>query len=108
LARQTRSARIKLGPLCDKWYEGLLEGELKHAVDEMLDLLLERSDAGDHIQRSRWPRDSHYQGINNLWRYELDRQMRAAYTLKSEGEMLTVLVIEIFPDHKSYEHRFGY
>jgi hypothetical protein len=74
----------------------------------MLDVLCERPDAGDHIQRSRWPRERHYLGVNNLWRFEIDRQMRGAYTIKSEGGALTVLVIEIFLDHKSYERRFGY
>jgi len=32
----------------------------------------------------------------------------APYTLRREGEKYTVRVIEIFPNHKSYERRFRY
>jgi hypothetical protein len=54
------------------------------------------------------PKIPAYEGINNLWRYEIDREMRATYTVKREGDLFTVRVIEIFPDHKRYERRFGY
>ncbi len=74
----------------------------------MLDTLKERVDAGDHIRRSLWPKILAYQGVNNLWRYDIDRDMRATYTIKREGNKFIVLVIEVFTDHKSYERRFGY
>lgn len=68
----------------------------------------ERADAGDHVPRRLRPGTPAYSGINNLWRYEIDYKMRAMYTLKREGDRFTVLIIEIFPDHRSYEKRFGY
>ncbi len=74
----------------------------------MLDTLKEKPDAGDHIRRSLWPRSPAYQRINNLWRYDIDREMRATYTIKREGGKFIVLVLEVFRDHKSYEKRFGY
>jgi hypothetical protein len=74
----------------------------------LLDTLKERVDVGSYVPRSLWPNDPAYHDIRNLYRYEIDRAMRARYTLKREGEKYTVRVIEIFPDHKSYERRFHY
>jgi hypothetical protein len=72
------------------------------------DLERERVDAGDYISRSIWPKHPTYEGIANLFRYEIGRAMRASYTIRREREKYTVRVIEIFPDHKSYERRFHY
>lgn len=74
----------------------------------MLDTLKERPDAGEHIERSRWPRNTAHQGVNNLWRYEIERNMRMSYMIRLEGDVFTVLVIAIFLTHKRYERRFGY
>ena len=74
----------------------------------MLDTLKERVDAGDYVPRSLWPKHPAYEGLSNLFRYEIDRTMRASYTIRREGDKYTVRMIEIFPDHKSYERRFHY
>ncbi|MBI4257442.1 MAG: hypothetical protein HY619_00660 [Thaumarchaeota archaeon] len=87
---------------------GLPPGETRKKVEGMLDTLKDRVDAGDYIPRRLWPRDPAYQDIRNLFRYEIDRVMRACYTIKREGDKFTVRVIEIFPNHKSYERRFHY
>ena len=86
----------------------LPEGETRKKVEGMLDTLKERVDVGNYVPRSLWPNNPAYHDIRNLFRYEIDRAMRATYTLKREGERYTVRVIEIFPDHKSYERRFHY
>lgn len=103
-----RPNEVRLDPICLAWLNALEAGETKKKVNAMLDTLKERADAGDHVQRSLWPQILAYEGINNLWRYEIDREMRAAYTVKREGDVFTVRIIEIFPDHKSYERRFRY
>ena len=74
----------------------------------MLDTLKERADAGDYIPRPLWPKHPAYLDVKNLFRYEIDKGMRASYTIGRDGVRLIVRVIEIFPDHKSYERRFGY
>ena len=51
---------------------------------------------------------SAYEDLTNLFRYEIDRAMRASYTIRREGDKYTVRIIEIFPDYKSYERRFHY
>jgi len=84
----------------------LPEGEVRKKVEGMLDTLKERVDVGNYVPRSLWPNNPAYHDIRNLFRYEIDRAMRATYTLKREGDKYTVRVIEIFPDHKSYERRF--
>jgi hypothetical protein len=74
----------------------------------MINVLKERPDARDHISRSIWKRIPQFNGLNNLWRYDLDEERRACYTLIGKANLLTVIIIEIFLDHKSYERRFGY
>ncbi len=74
----------------------------------MLDTLKERADAGDYVPRHLWPRHPAYREITNLFGFEIDREMRASYTIGREGVKMIVRIIEIFPEHKSYERRFHY
>ena len=74
----------------------------------MLDTLKEREDAGEHVRQSQWPRHPAYAGISNLFRYKVDKEMRASYTIVHDGPALKVVIIEIFADHQSYERRFRY
>jgi hypothetical protein len=93
---------------CLDWLASLPAGEKRKKVQGMLETLKERVDAGDYIPRSLWPKHPAYEDVANLFRYEVDRAMRASYTIRRDGEKYTVRVIEIFPDHKSYERRFHY
>ncbi|MDE1854058.1 MAG: hypothetical protein KGI38_10005 [Thaumarchaeota archaeon] len=106
--KRPKDVIVRLDPACCEWFRNLPPGIIRKKVDAMLDTLQEKPDAGDHVQRSLWPKTGAYQGINNLWRYEIDNEMRASYTLMKEGDSITVRVIEIFQNHKSYEMRFGY
>lgn len=108
MAKPHRDIEVRLDQKCLDWLNSLPKGETRKKVEDMLDTLKERVDAGDHVPRSLWPKDPAYDEISNLFRYEIDRSMRACYTLKREGEKYTVRVIEIFPDHGSYERRFRY
>lgn len=74
----------------------------------MLDTLQERENAGEHVRRRLWPKHPAYEGISNLFRYAVDKEMRASYTIVRDRTNLKVVIIEIFPDHKRYERRFGY
>jgi hypothetical protein len=103
-----RDIEVRLDQRCLDWVSSLPKGETKDKVERMLDTLKEKVDAGDYVPRSLWPKDTAYLGIRNLFRYEIDRSMRASYTLRRDGDKYTVRVIEIFPDHKSYERRFRY
>ena len=47
-------------------------------------------------------------GVNNLYRLRLDRKRRLCYTVVADEEEVKVVVLEVFPDHKSYSRRFGY
>ncbi len=93
---------------CLDWFNALPAGETRKKVEGMLDTLKERIDSGNYIPRNLWPKHPAYEDIVNLFRYEIDRAMRASYTIKREGDKYTVRVIEIFSDHKSYERRFRY
>lgn len=46
--------------------------------------------------------------MNNLYRLRLDRKRRLTYTILSDEEGIKVVILEVFPDHKSYDRRFGY
>jgi hypothetical protein len=99
---------VRLDKKCLDWLNSLPESEARKEVDWMLDTLKERPDAADHVPRSLWPTHPAYSGLSNLFRYEIGRAMRASYTITRQGDRYTVRVIEIFPDHKSYERRFRY
>src|SRR5487761_993966 len=103
-----RDVQVRLDPECHDWFNALPQGEMRNKIEAMLDTLKERPDSGDHVPRYLWPRKRTYEGINNLFRYEIDRTMRASYTIRRDEMKIIVRVIEIFPDHKSYERRFSY
>lgn len=93
---------------CLNLYENVKDTEMKSKIQAMINVLNERPDAGNLIQKSIWKKIPKYNYLNNLWRYELDKERRACYTIISDANVLTVIIIEIFLDHKSYEQRFGY
>lgn len=93
---------------CFEWFKNLTDSNLKSKITDMMDVLKSRCDAGEHIPRTHWSNVSLYKVFNNLWRYEIDDKARAVYTIIASGQKLIVLIVEIFPDHKSYERRFGY
>jgi len=105
---RNRDVEIRLDQKCLDWLNSLPPGETRKKVDGMLDTLKERVDAGDYIPRSLWPKHPAYEDLSNLFRYEIDQSMRASYTIRREGNRDIVRMIEIFPDHKSYERRFHY
>ena len=99
---------VRLDQKCLDWLSSLPPSETRKRVEGMLDVLKERPDAGDHVPRSIWPKHAAYADLSNLFRYEIDRAMRSSYTVMREGDKYVVRVIEIFPDHKSYDRRFRY
>ncbi len=86
-----------------------LSSELGRKVKNVIDALKADMLVGNKIERDRWPKVyvAKY-GIRNLFIARGDRGIRFAYTIVSEGNRKIVIVLECFPDHKSYEARFGY
>jgi len=61
------------------------------------------------MRKSRIPRHFVREfGVNSLYRLKLDGKRRCCYTVVADREGLKVVVLEAFPDHKSYSGRFGY
>ncbi len=46
--------------------------------------------------------------VKNLWKMNLSKQARLIYTIFSDSGGYSVLVLEVFLSHKSYNKRFGY
>jgi hypothetical protein len=77
-------------------------------VDEALAVLRENMFAGKLIAKKKFPRVYVQKyGVNNLYKYNLDRSKRLIYTLAADGSGTAVVVLEIL-EHKDYEKRFGY
>jgi len=77
-------------------------------VEKGLDVLKENMFAGTLIEKKKFPK--HYvqkYGINNLYKYNLDKSNRLIYTLIADELGVAVVVLEIL-SHKDYEKRFGY
>lgn len=99
---KSRDVEIRLDQKCLDWLNSLPPGETRKKIEDMLGTLKERIVAGNYIPRNLWPKNPAYEDIRNLFRYEINRAMRASYTIKRVGDQYTVRVIEIFSDHKSY------
>ena len=83
--------------------------DFKKTIDRGLEALKENMFAGEIIRKSQIPK--YYVrkfGINNLYRLKLNRKRRCCYTIVADQEGFKVIVLEVFPDHKSYNRRFGY
>ena len=81
----------------------------KDLLDAGLDKLKQNITSGEQIQKRQWPpsyvkRD----GIQNLWKLNLSKVARLVYTIVSDGNGYSVLVLEAFLSHKEYDKRFGY
>ncbi len=74
----------------------------------MIDTLKERPFAGDYVRRELWPQTYIAMGLQNLYRFEVDKGLRAMYSVKRDGLNVEVKIIEFFATHKEYEKRFGY
>ena len=83
--------------------------DFKRAIDKGLDILKKDVFAGEQIKKQQIPKyyvDKY--GVNNLYRLRLDKARRLSYTIVAGEEGIKVVVLEVFPDHKSYDKRFGY
>lgn len=85
------------------------QDDFKKAIDRGLEALKENMFAGEIIRKSLIPKYYAREfGVNNLFGLKLDRKRRCCYTIVADQEGLKVIVLEVFPDHKSYNRRFGY
>jgi len=81
---------------------------LRQIVDKGLDVLRENMFAGQRIERSKFPKFYVQKyGMNNLYKYNLDRVNRLIYTLVADETGIAVVVLDVL-SHKEYEKRFGY
>lgn len=105
-----RAIRVNGTPEFNKMYTSFLAGSSERILlDEGLEKLKQNIAVGEKIQKRQWPplyvkRD----GIDNLWKLNLSRAARMIYTVVSDGNGYSVLVLEAFLGHKEYDKRFGY
>lgn len=84
------------------------EDDFKKAIDKGLDALKEDMFAGEMIRKSLIPKYYIREfGVNNLYRLKLNKKRRCCYTIVADQEGFKAIVLEVFPDHKSYSRRFG-
>ena len=95
-------------PRFASFFQNLRDKELKKRLDEVLNVLKERPDAGDLVERSLWPDEYKRLELHNLFFIYYVRWNRLIYTLRIEGTNLDVDIIEFFRTHKEYEKRFHF
>jgi hypothetical protein len=95
-------------PRFASFFQNLRDKELKKRLDDVLNVLKEHPDAGDVVERPLWPDEYRKTELSNLFRLEVGRSQRIAYTIRVEGNDLDVDIIEFFRTHKEYERRFHY
>jgi len=84
LYKGQRASEIKMRKECYRLYQTLIERSTKLKIEKMIENLKEKPDSGILIPKSEWPKVPMYEGINNLWKYDIDIQMRATYTILKE------------------------
>ena len=95
-------------PKFASFFLNLRDGQLKKRIDHVLNALKEHPDSGDLVERALWPDEYGKLALDNLFRMEVGRGQRMAYTIRIEGGNLDVDIIEFFKTHKEYEKRFRY
>jgi len=87
------------------------DGEASHLcyiIENCFRTLLENYRSGQRIQKRLWPRFYVKKfGINNLWRFRLDRLWRLIYSIDKSDSGITILILEVL-NHTEYNRRFGY
>lgn len=91
-------------------YDGIPQGPIKNAVNEIIQALKNDSIVGEHVLRSQIPQ--YYiqrHNVQTLYRVALPKQWRLIYTFHTfnEGQKPKVLLLELV-DHDKYNKRFGY
>jgi hypothetical protein len=99
---------VKGGPKFASFFLNLGDKRLKKRIDDVLNALKEHPDSGDLVEHALWPDEYKKLSLDNLFRIEVGRGQRMTYTIRIEGDILEVDVIEFFGTHKEYERRFHY
>lgn len=93
-----------------KFYNSIAKSDVLYKeIDLMLDLLKQKHDLGNKIQQKVWPKcyaDAF--DVTNLFRFQLSKGKRIIYTVYAVSDVVYCNILEIFPNHKEYEKRFGY
>lgn len=83
--------------------------EIRKKIEKLIDELLMNPSAGEQLQRKLWPRDYTKRGLENVFRYEVDKSMRETYTVRRiDNQNREVRIIDFFRTHKEYERKFHY
>lgn len=96
-------------PKARQFYNSLpKDSRLKKEIDQASELLKDKADIGDKIERRKIPKEYIRDfSIDNLFRYKLGEGYRLLYTILSDRRVKTCSVIDIV-DHDAYEKLFGY
>ncbi len=82
--------------------------QMKKDIRDAKKNLMQDLRMGSKIPHDRWSEDYTKLGITNLWVYKLNNESRLIYTILSDTDGFTGLMIEAFRTHKEYEKRFNY
>jgi Txe/YoeB family toxin of Txe-Axe toxin-antitoxin module len=83
--------------------------EIRKKIEKMIDELETNPAAGEQLQKRLWPKDYTRQGLENVFRFEIDKSMRATYTVRRiDNQNREVRIIDFFRTHKEYERKFHY
>ncbi len=112
--RLSEEASYEYDSLREKFEQEIKKGtktevhSIFNAIERVRTALKNNPFEGDQIKKRLIPKYySNKYGITNCWRIELPSFWRLAYTIKSEQNEITVLVLNIL-DHKKYNKVFGY
>ncbi|MBI4919660.1 hypothetical protein HY837_07025 [archaeon] len=114
IVRLVEEAAYEYNSLKEKFEQEIKKGtkteiqSIFNAVERIRATLKNNPFEGDQIRKRIIPKyyfNKH--GITNCWRVELPSFWRLTYTIRSEQNEITVLILNIF-GHKKYNKIFGY
>ncbi|MFA5237074.1 MAG: hypothetical protein WC362_04385 [Methanoregula sp.] len=83
------------------------EPHLFVSITHLIDKLREIPFFGTQVKKDLFPKEYKKYNLQNLWKFNLSKDMRLTYTITSDDKTIVVIIIEWF-DHKKYDRRFGY
>jgi hypothetical protein len=80
---------------------------IKQKLDAAFKILMDKPNAGEHVQKGKIPKSYKKKGITDLYKYNLTKSWRLMYFLERNDNVLYIVIVD-WLSHSDYNKLFGY